>query len=269
MNTRYRDNSIDGKAMNGKVHIYNSLAELATATANRLASNLQLTVQQRGVCNIVLSGGNTPHDVYSLLASTTFRASIDWKRVNIFFGDERCVPPEHPDSNYGMVHKVLLSRLPIGNSNTFRIRAEVDPHQAALEYSDTVHEKFGESAPGADVILLGLGADGHTASIFPGTTALEEKQDPYVAVYVHRLSTWRVTMTFPFINAGSEVLFLVSGRDKSAIVNQVISARVPTKEFPASMVQPEDGNLHWMLDSESASLLDVTLVGTDFERNSS
>jgi len=165
------------------------------------------------------------------------------------------VPPEHEDSNFRMVKETLLDHVGIPDGNVHRIRGEIVPEQAAREYAEFLHNHFKSDSPRFDIILLGIGEDGHTASLFPGTDAVEECKLYTVAVFVPRLDTWRVTLTFPVLNAAREVLFLAAGRSKSDIVQRVISIKQPAKEFPASMVNPEDGTLHWMLDSEAMVLI--------------
>ena len=204
---------------------------------------------------MALAGGNTPREIYSMLAESTYRDRVDWDRLHLFWGDERMVPPEHEDSNFRMVKETLLDHVRIPDGNVHRIRGEVAPEQAAHEYAELLHDHFESDSPRFDIILLGIGEDGHTASLFPGTDVVEECKLYTVAVFVPRLDTWRVTLTFPVLNAAREVLFLAAGKSKSDIVQRIISIKQPAKEFPASMVNPEDGTLHWMLDSEAMVLI--------------
>jgi len=204
---------------------------------------------------MALAGGNTPREIYSMLAESTYRDRVDWDRLHLFWGDERIVPPEHEDSNFRMVKETLLDHVRIPDGNVHRIRGEVAPEQAAHEYAELLHDHFESDSPRFDIILLGIGEDGHTASLFPGTDVVEECKLYTVAVFVPRLDTWRVTLTFPVLNAAREVLFLAAGKSKSDIVQRIISIKQPSKEFPASMVNPENGTLHWMLDSEAMVLI--------------
>ena len=241
--------------MGKKIHAYPNKEQMVTATTERVINEIGQAIQERGLCNMALAGGNTPREIYSMLAESTYRDRVDWNRLHLFWGDERMVPPEHEDSNFRMVKETLLDHVRIPDGNVHRIRGEIVPEQAAQEYAELLHNHFKSDSPRFDIILLGIGEDGHTASLFPGTDAVEECKLYTVAVFVPRLDTWRVTLTFPVLNAAREVLFLASGRSKSDIVQRIISIKQPAKEFPASMVNPENGTLHWMLDSEAMVLI--------------
>jgi 6-phosphogluconolactonase len=190
-----------------------------------------------------------------MLAASPYRDRVDWGRLHLFWGDERMVPPEHQDSNFRMVQETLLDHIKIPGENVHRIRGEIAPEEAATEYMELLHDHFKGSPPCFDLILLGLGEDGHTASLFPETCAVEEYEKYAVAVFVPRLSAWRVTLTLPVLNAAREILFLVSGRSKSEMVQRIMSIKQPAKELPATMVNPQNGELHWMLDSEAMVLI--------------
>lgn len=241
--------------MGKKIHAYPNKDKLVTATTERVINEIGQAIQERGLCKIALAGGNTPREIYSMLAESTYRDRVDWDRLHLFWGDERMVPPEHEDSNFRMVKETLLDHVRIPDGNVHRIRGENVPEQAAQEYAELLHNHFKEDSPRFDIILLGIGEDGHTASLFPGTDAVEECKLYTVAVFVPRPDAWRVTLTFPVLNAAREVFFLVSGRSKSDIVQRIIGIKKPAKEFPASMVNPENGTLHWMLDSEAMVLI--------------
>lgn len=241
--------------MGKKIHAYPNKDKLVAAITERVISEIGQAIQERGLCNIALAGGNTPREIYSKLAESTYQDRVDWNRLHLFWGDERMVPPEHQDSNFRMVQETLLDHVRIPDGNVHRIRGEVAPEQAAQEYTELLHNHFKSDSPCFDIILLGIGEDGHTASLFPGTDAVEECGKHATAVFVPRLDTWRVTLTFPVLNAAREVFFLVSGRSKSDIVQRIISIKQSAKEFPASMVNPENGTLHWMLDSEAMVLI--------------
>jgi len=241
--------------MKRKLHAYPNKEQMVTATTERVINEIGQAIQERGLCNMALAGGNTPREVYSTLADDPYRDRVDWDRLHLFWGDERMVPPEHEDSNFRMVKETLLDHVGIPDGNVHRIRGEIVPEQAAREYAEFLHNHFKSDSPRFDIILLGIGEDGHTASLFPGTDAVEECKLYTVGVFVPRLDTWRVTLTFPVLNAAREVLFLAAGKSKSDIVQRIISIKQPAKEFPASMVNPEDGTLHWMLDSEAMVLI--------------
>ncbi len=202
---------------------------------------------------VALSGGSTPRGVYSLLAERP--ADLPWNSIFVFFGDERHVPPDHPDSNYRMAKEALLSKVPIPAANVFRIRAELDANQAAQEYENQVRSFFalkpGEF-PRFDLIMLGLGDDGHTASLFPGSAALNETSRLVVANWVEKFQQYRITLTFPVINHAAEIMFLVSGAGKAQTLKDVLSA---DEKYPSQRVRPENGILLWLVDQDAARLL--------------
>ncbi|GAX62421.1 6-phosphogluconolactonase/glucosamine-6-phosphate isomerase/deaminase [Candidatus Scalindua japonica] len=241
--------------MKKKIHAYPNKQKLLTATAEHMVGSIVQTIRNNGVCNVVLSGGSTPGGVFSLLASDSNRDQVDWGRIHIFWGDERMVPPEHNDSNFRMARETLLDHIKISDKNVHRIRGEIAPELAAAEYVELLNDHFKGSLPCFDLVLLGLGEDGHTASLFPETDAVEESEKNVVAVFVPKLDTWRVTLTLAVINAAREVLFLVSGKSKSEIIQRIISTKQPVKELPATMVNPQNGELHWMLDSDAMVLI--------------
>lgn len=241
--------------MKKNIHAYSNKQALLTATAERMVNCIVQAIQKNGVCNIALSGGNTPGGVFSLLASDSNRDQVDWDRLHVFWGDERMVPPEHNDSNFRMARETLLDHIKIPDENVHRMRGEIAPEAAAIEYAELLHNHFKGSFPCFDVILLGLGEDGHTASLFPETDAVGECEKHAVAVFVPKLNSWRVTLTFPVINAAREVLFLVSGKSKSDMIQRIMSIKQPDKKIPATMVNPQNGELHWMLDSEAMVLI--------------
>jgi 6-phosphogluconolactonase len=182
---------------------------------------------------------------------------VDWNGLHLFWGDERMVPPEHQDSNFRMVQQTLLEHIKIPDRNVHRIRGEITPEKSAAEYAELLHNSFRKDSPHFDLILLGIGEDGHTASLFPDTDAIEECERHAVAVFVPRLNTWRVTLTLPVLNAAREVFFLVSGSSKSNIIQRIMNIKQPTKDLPATMVNPENGTLRWMLDSDAVALINT------------
>ena len=241
--------------MNKNIHAYPNKEKLVAATTELAANCIEQAIKQNGLCNMALSGGNTPGGIFSLLASNPYRDRLDWSRLHLFWGDERMVPQEHQDSNFRMVQETLLNHIEIPDVNVHRIRGEIAPEKSAEEYAELLGVHFKEDLPHFDLILLGLGEDGHTASLFPETDAVDECEKYAVAVFVPKLSAWRVTLTLPVLNAAREVLFLVSGRSKSEMIQRIISMKQPAKELPATMVNPQSGELHWMLDSEAMVLI--------------
>ena len=237
------------------IHIRQSPEDLAQFTCERLAEVLSNSIDERGSGSFVLSGGQTPRRVYQLLASAPFSRRVDWKKVRLFFGDERMVPPDHADSNYGMAYKELISHVPVSEENIFRISGELPPATAAEKYAGALERIFKDEHPRFDCVLLGIGEDGHTASLFPGTDGVNEREKLAVEVFVPRLKAWRVTLTVPVINNARTIVFLGEGQKKSAIVRKVINATSPSAEVPATLIHAHDGELHWILDQEAASQL--------------
>jgi 6-phosphogluconolactonase len=234
------------------VHIYSRSEELSRAAAREFAARAKEAIEERGRFAVVLAGGSTPEAMYGILARD-YMDRIDWSRIYVFFGDERSVPPHHEDSNLKMASEVLLDHVPVGNVH--RMRGELPPDQAAEAYEEELRMFFRtEDIPRFDLILLGLGADGHTASLFPETPALEVHDRWVVANPVPRLDTTRITLTIPVINAARAVIFLVEGEDKAEAVREVLEGDADPRAYPAKLIQPPGGP-EWMLDRSAASLL--------------
>ena len=228
---------------------------VARAAADIVSATAEEAIAERDAVTISLAGGSTPKKLYELLAAEPYRSRIDWARVQVFFGDERCVPPDHKESNYRMARESLLSRVPIPGDNVYRIAGETDPQEAAKEYGLMLKEKFGDGGP--DVTLLGMGTDGHTLSLFPGTTAVSEREHRAVANYAENSTTgrsWRVTMTAPFVNRSRRVLFLVTGADKAKTVAHVLEGPREPERLPAQLIAPAEGELIWLLDAGAAGM---------------
>ena len=215
-------------------------------TAKAVVSIIHQVLDHSEYCVLGLSGGTTPQPVYRMLASIE---GIAWNRVVITFGDERCVPPDSPDSNYKMVRSSLLDHIDIPAGNVLRIKGENEPHAAAIDYEQNLRDtavRLGLSTLSHDLLLLGLGDDGHTASLFPGTRALDEADRWAIENYVPKLSAWRITMTFPLINASRVVLFMVNDAKKQRVVDEILEGG---RECPASFVKPTNGELLWYVGS--------------------
>jgi 6-phosphogluconolactonase len=247
----------------GPVRVVADAAALQTTAADIIARAIVEAVQARGSCSLVLAGGSTPKGVYAALATIAPDGiAVPWGRVHVFWGDERHVPPDHADSNYRMAHEALLSKVPVPAAQIHRIHGEdPDPKAAAAHYADDIRATLGpdDGAPSFDVVLLGLGADGHTASLFPGTAALLPDVSWVTAVWVETLTTWRITMSLPLLNAARLVIGLVSGSEKAAAVRDVLQPGPTTPWLPARYVQPVSGRLQWLLDRPAAALLDTPL----------
>jgi 6-phosphogluconolactonase len=251
-----------------EVRVVADAGELARAAADEVARAASAAIAEYGRFTIALSGGSTPQRLYRLLADENepWRARIQWPRVHVFWGDERHVPPDHPESNFGMAHDALLSKVPVSLDHIHRVRAEnPDAARAADEYAWTLRSAFdldGGELPRFDLMLLGLGPEGHTASLFPGSDALRERERLVVAPWVEKLRTFRITMTPPVLNAAALVMVLVSGEEKAEALRAVLEGgregeregeRDPQR-WPAQILDPA-GRLLWMIDRAAAGLL--------------
>ncbi len=235
------------------LEIYPDAAALARAAAEQIVTLAAEAILARGRFSIGLSGGSTPRALYTLLAGPEFAGRVDWTKIHIFWGDERTVPPDHPDSNYRMAREAWLDHVAIPAAQIHRMHGESDPDQAAQDYEAVLRTYFGEAAgPRFDLLLLGMGDDGHTASLFPGTAALHENTRWVIPNYVEKLTTWRLTLTPPALNAAVEVRFLVAGESKAAVLRDVLHG---AEHYPSQIVRPRDGRLIWMVDTAAASLL--------------
>jgi 6-phosphogluconolactonase len=246
--------------------------QLSLAAAEEFVRLGRAAVAARGRFTVVLSGGSTPRRLYQLLAEAPFRDQVHWPRVEFFWGDERTVPPDHEDSNYRMAREAFLQRLDIPDARSHRLQAErADVDIAARDYQAEIARVFGVSPsaepPAFDLILLGMGADGHTASLFPHTAALKEVARWVVPNHVPKLSTYRLTMTPVILNRGSEILFLVAGTDKAGPLAEIIEGRPDPDRLPAQLIRPVNGRLVWLVDQGAASQLKlVTPAGPASER---
>lgn len=234
------------------LHIFHDKAALTQGAADYVLQHAQTAIAQDKRCSLVLAGGSTPRPVYELLASPPYASRIDWSAVHVFFGDERTVPPNHVDSNYRMARESLLDHLPIPAAHVYRLRGEINPHQAALEYDQALRQFFGLNPPTFDVVLLGMGDDGHTASLFPHTAALDETVHWVVANNVPQHDTWRLTLTPPILNQAAHVAFIISGLKKAARLQEVINGAHNPRNLPSQLIAATD----WLLDQDAASKLE-------------
>jgi 6-phosphogluconolactonase len=225
---------------------------LALGAVQEVVRLVNSAIETRGICRIALSGGETPRRLYGRLAKAPFAAALDWNKVHVFFGDERAVPPSDPQSNFGMVDHELLSHIDIPGMNIHRIHGELSPEEAARRYQMELEDEFEHQEVRFDLVLLGLGEDGHTASLFPKTRSVLEELSLVCSVYVPLFESWRITLTFRAINDARRVLFLVAGGKKAAVLDRVLSAPEPIMDLPATMVLPKEGTLMWMIDGEAA-----------------
>jgi 6-phosphogluconolactonase len=240
---------------NRDLRMFPGLAALFEAAAQDFVQQATAAVQSRGRFTVALSGGSTPKGLFQVL-STKDQDRLPWGQMFFFWGDERHVPPDNPDSNFRMASETLLSKVPVPAANIFRVPAEdPDAEEAAARYESTLRDFFA-LAPGQlpqfDLIHLGMGPDGHTASLFPHTKALQEKHRLVVANWVEKFSTFRITMTASVLNAARAVEFLVAGADKATALHEVLEGHESAEKYPSKMIDPVDGKLVWMVDQAAA-----------------
>jgi 6-phosphogluconolactonase len=238
------------------VFVFDTPEQVALAAAERFVEYDRAFHGELDRFSVVLAGGNTPRRVYELLATERFKRRVEWTQVHLFFGDERCVPPDHPDSNYLMAYETLISKVPIPTKNVHRIIGEGNPNESARLYENQLKTFFaGTSWPRFDLVLLGMGADGHTASLFPGSDALKEKSKWVVATKMEKLEHSRITLTVPVFNHAAQVMFLVTGKEKAPRLAEVLEKRSATDRLPAQEIQPINGSLEWLIDKAAAAKL--------------
>ncbi len=237
------------------IRVFKSIPELITAMANDVVANARQAIAAYGEFNMVLSGGSSPKKLYETLASSDYKHKIEWGKVNFFFGDERYVPVDDPENNSHMARISLLNALSIPKSNIFSINTSLLPDEAARDYSSQIVSHFKGKESIFDLILLGLGGNSHTASLFPHTTVLHETSPSVRAVFLKEKSIYRITMTAPLINQARNIAFLVYGKSKAEAVQHVLEDEDNPEQYPAQLIQPKHGSLQWYLDEEAASLL--------------
>lgn len=243
--------------LSGDLRLFTDVDAINYAAAQRWMQLAEAAIAARGKFHVALSGGSTPRALYRRLANPDFANRIAWDRVHVYFGDERAVPPDHPDSNYRMAKEALFDHVPIPPAQIHRIEGErADAQEAAARYAQLLTSRLPLSAQGVvqfDLLLLGVGADGHIASLFPGTPALHERARLAVAVFVEKLASWRITITLPVIDHARHAAILVSGAGKAAILSELSRGR-RTPPYPVQLINPR-GVLEWFVDAAAASQL--------------
>lgn len=243
-----------GPAAPGGVRVYETAEELAAAAARRFVGLAREAVGARGRFAVALAGGSTPRSVYELLASDGWRGQVDWPRVHLFFGDERMVPPDDAASNFRTARESLFRHVPVPAENVRPIEGRGDAAASAGRYEGELRALFGDADwPRFDLVLLGMGEDGHTASLFPSTAALDAGRAWVAANRVEKLGAWRVTLTAPAINAARHVIFLVSGAAKAPRLREVLRGPRDPARLPAQLIRPSDGTLEWLVDRAAAA----------------
>lgn len=238
-------------------------AHMALAAAHLFADRVQKAVATRGIARVALSGGSTPKIIFQLLADPAgpFLNTIPWDKLQLFWVDERCVAPDDPESNYGVARDLLLSKVPIPAANVFRMEGELDPEQAAARYEATLRNAMkleGAETPAFDLVTLGMGPDGHTASLFPNTAGLDELGRLVIANHVPQKDTWRITLTWPVINHAAEVAFEIDGESKTAVLAEVLTGPRDIERLPSQLIRPSSGKLLFLLDEAAAAALPPT-----------
>jgi 6-phosphogluconolactonase len=237
------------------IQTYGDLEAVSRAAAELFAARAVAAVRDRGRFGVALAGGNTPRRTYALLAQPPLRDTVPWHEVHVFWGDERCVPPDDPRSNYRMAREALLDRVPLPASQVHPMRGVGDPDEAADEYERELRRFFPAPRPRFDLVLLGMGDNAHTASLFPGLPVLEERTRWVAAVYIAELQMHRLTLTAQAINQAASVAFLVAGADKAQPLAQVLHGPRDPLRLPAQLIQPVDGELLWLVDEAAAARL--------------
>jgi 6-phosphogluconolactonase len=238
------------------LQIFADAAEAARAAALRFIEIARESTTARGRFSVALAGGSTPKRIYELLAAEDLSRELDWSQVHIFFGDERCVPPDNAESNYRMANEALLSRVALPEQNVHRMRGEGDAVANARLYEDELRGYFdGDSWPKFDLVMLGMGDDGHTASLFPETSALDVRTAWVTANWVEKFDTFRITLTAPAINHARHVMFVVTGASKAARLEEVLYGAREPHRLPSQLIQPHEGLLAWFLDEAAAKQL--------------
>jgi len=241
-----------------QVLICADLRAASLAVAEHVVRSARDAVDAKGTFSIALSGGSTPRLLYGILASAKMAGQVPWEATQVFWSDERCVPPDHEDSNFRMAQETLLSAVPVPAANIHPMRGDEVPEAAAVDYQDELQATLGPDAV-IDLVLLGMGPDGHAASLFPDTAALRETTRKVVANFVPSLGSWRLTLTLPMLSGSGEVLFLAAGREKAQMVAKALDGDPASQGTPpAGRVQPVSGKLFWVLDEQAASELHLT-----------
>ena len=252
--------------MDRTIKILPDVTGIAHEAATIFVNAAQQAVRERAVFRVALSGGSTPRALHTLLVSDAFRNQLPWDKMQIFFGDERHVPPDHADSNFRMVSETLISKSPLKPEQVFRIKAELeDTEQAALDYEQILRTQFplrpGE-LPGFDLMLLGMGNEGHTLSLFPGTTALRDNGRLVVRTWVGKLYTERITCTAPVANNSAIVMFMIAGADKALALKSVLEGPYEPEQLPAQLIKPVNGKLIFLIDTSAGGMLSQELAAT-------
>jgi 6-phosphogluconolactonase len=240
--------------------VWETPEEMAFAAAQLFASSIEKAVKTRGIARLAISGGSTPKAMFKLLADPAqpFLMTIPWDKLHLYWVDERCVGPDDPESNYGVARDLLLTKVPIPESNVYRMEGELDPEEAASRYESVLRNSMkleGAESPAFDLVALGMGPDGHTASLFPHTAGLDEIGRLVIANHVAQKDTWRITLTWPVINQATEVAFELDGAGKADVLAEVLTGPRDIERLPSQLIRPSSGKLLFLLDEAAAAKL--------------
>jgi 6-phosphogluconolactonase len=238
---------------NSNVTVFPDSEAIARAVAEKFVELAKDAIAARGRFSVALAGGSTPKRTYEILATDEFRGQVEWPRVHAFFGDERCVPPDHADSNFRMATEALLKYVP---ASVYRMKGEGDAANHAADYENELRGFFaGEAWPRFDLVMFGMGDDGHTLSLFPGTTALSETAAWCVSNWVEKFNTYRITLTAPAVNQARQLIFSVTGANKASRLVEVLRGPFEPERLPSQLIKPTDGRLDWFADEAAAAEL--------------
>ncbi len=237
------------------IKVFADLQALSHAAAWLFAEEAARVIETKGRFSVLLAGGETPRRAYEILARQPLRDMVPWEQVHIFWGDERYVPPDDPASNARMARQALLDHVPVPAANIHPIPYRSSPRESAVEYEDILRAFFSAGPPRFDLVFLGLGENGHTASLFPGTSAVAERDRWVTEVYIAEQDLYRVTLTAPLFNRAALVAFIVAGGGKALILREVLEGALEPRRIPAQLIKPESGRLLWLVDREAASRL--------------
>jgi len=244
------------KKLNGKIEVLQDLEALSFRAASIFVSTSRNSIATKKQFAVAISGGSTPRRLYALLGSEAYRHQVDWQHVHFFWADERCVPKDHEASNFRTAFDTFLSKIALPDKNIHRIKGEEAPDKAARDYEEEIRRFFGESErPGFDLVILGVGEDGHTASLFPGSKSLEETVRFAIPVYLGGPQKNRVTLTLPVLNNADQILFLVAGPSKASVLSEILGDGERKEDLPAGLIRPAHGKITWLIDQEAAGKL--------------
>ncbi len=238
--------------------IFDTPERVAQAAAEAFAKAASDAAAERGIARIAVSGGTTPKRMFALLGASPLSSHVPWDRLELYWVDERCVGPDDADSNFRMTREQLLSKVPLPADKVFRMEGELDPEEAASKYEATLRNQFkleGAQAPAFDLVLLGMGDDGHTASLFPHSAAIHEMGRLVTANHVEAKNSWRITLTWPVINHGRMVCFLIEGAAKADRLHEVLLGDYDPERLPSQLIRPDSGTVYLLLDAEAARRL--------------